>query len=79
MDRYKFEPKDIWNMDETGVTTVQKPSKILAQKEIKQVGAVTSAERGRLVTVAVAINAQGGHIPSFFCIPVETIPRPHDT
>lgn len=43
--------------------TVQRPNKIVAQREIKQVGAVTSAERGRLVTVAVAINAQGGHIP----------------
>uniref|UniRef100_A0A2H1VA32 SFRICE_041261 n=1 Tax=Spodoptera frugiperda TaxID=7108 RepID=A0A2H1VA32_SPOFR len=71
MDRYKFEPKDIWNMDETGVTTVQRPSKILAQKGIKQVGAITSAERGRLVTVAVAINAQGGHIPPFFVFPLK--------
>jgi hypothetical protein len=79
MDRYKFEPKDIWNMDETGVTSVQKYSKILAQKGIKQVGAVTSAERGRLVTVAVAMNAQGGHISLFFCIPIEAIPKPHDT
>ena len=71
MDRYKFEPKDIWNMDETGVTTVQKPSKIVAQKGIKQVGAVTSAERGSLVTVAVAVNAQGGHIPPFFVFPLK--------
>lgn len=53
-DRYKFDPKDIWNMEETGVTTVQEPSK--PQKGTKQVGAVTSPERGRLVTVAVAIN-----------------------
>lgn len=71
MDRYKFEPKDIWNMDETGVTTVQKPSKIVVQKGIKQVGAVTSAERGRLVTVAVVINARGGHIPPFFVFPLK--------
>lgn len=27
MDRYKFDPNDIWNVDETGITTVQKPSK----------------------------------------------------
>lgn len=25
MDKYKFEPQDIWNADESGVTTVQKP------------------------------------------------------
>lgn len=66
MVRYKFEPKDIWNMDEMGLTTVQKPSKIFPQKWIAQVGAITSAERLRLVTVAVAINEQGGHIPARF-------------
>ncbi|KAK9883676.1 hypothetical protein WA026_001845 [Henosepilachna vigintioctopunctata] len=26
MGRHKFYPKDSWNMDETGVTTVQKPT-----------------------------------------------------
>lgn len=69
MDRYKFEPKDIWNIDETGITTVQAPSKIVARKGIKQVGAITSAERGTLVTVAIAINAQGGSTPPFFVFP----------
>lgn len=67
MDRFKFEPKDIWNMNETGVTTVQQPNKIVARRSIKQVGAVTSAECGRLVTVANAVNAQGERIPPFFC------------
>lgn len=42
IDRYKFEPKDIWNMDKTVVTTVQKPSKIVAQRRIKQVDIVIS-------------------------------------
>ena len=26
MDRYKFTPNDIWNVDETGVSAVQKPN-----------------------------------------------------
>jgi len=46
VDRHKLQAGDIWNMDETGVTTVQKPSKVVAHKGIKHVGAVTSAERG---------------------------------
>ncbi|XP_033109662.1 uncharacterized protein LOC117110923 [Anneissia japonica] len=29
LDRYKFAAVDIWNLDETAVTTVQKPSKIV--------------------------------------------------
>ena len=69
MDRYKLEPNDIWNMDETGVTPVLKPSQIVASKGSKQVGAVTSAERGVLVTVAVAVNAIGNSVPPMFIFP----------
>ena len=43
--RYKLETQDIWNIDETGVTTVQKPRCIVASKVTKQVGALTSGER----------------------------------
>ena len=30
MDRYKFTPNRIFNVDETGVTTVQSPKQVLA-------------------------------------------------
>lgn len=30
MKRHNFEPHEVWNMDETGVTTVQKPNKVVA-------------------------------------------------
>jgi len=40
--KYKFEAHQIYNLDETGITTVQNPSKIVAQKGKKQVGAITS-------------------------------------
>ena len=69
MDRHHFEAKDIWNLDETGVTTVQKPCSIIAEKGVKQVGAITSAERGQLVTVCTAISAVGGFIPPMFVFP----------
>ncbi|XP_072401074.1 uncharacterized protein [Diabrotica undecimpunctata] len=69
MDKYKFEPKDIYNIDETGVTTVQKPSKVVAEKGTRQVGALTSGERGTLVTIALAVNAIGNSIPPIFIFP----------
>ena len=69
MDRHHFEGSDVWNMDETGVTTVQKPSKVVAARGARQVGAVTSSERGTLVTVAVAVNAIGNSIPAMFVFP----------
>lgn len=58
-----FEPKDLWNMDETGITTVQVPDRIVSKRGMKQLGAMTSAERGTLITMALAINAQGNCIP----------------
>ncbi|GBO01401.1 hypothetical protein AVEN_70003-1 [Araneus ventricosus] len=49
--KYKFSPNDIYNADETGILTVaNKPSKVLALRGKKQVGTLTSAERGVLVT-----------------------------
>lgn len=69
LDRELFEAKDIYNVDETGVTTVQKPNRVVARKGIRQVGALTSAERGTLVTVTVAINPIGNSIPPMFIFP----------
>lgn len=71
----KFGAESIWNADETGVTTVQKCPKVIAPKKLKQVGHVTSAERGSLVTICNAVNALGNSIPPYFVFPrVKTNP-----
>lgn len=36
MDRHHFEPQDIYYVDETGVTTVQRPNRVIARRGIKQ-------------------------------------------
>lgn len=59
----------IYNTDETALTTVQGSSKIIAQKGQRQVGQVTSAERGVLVTMCGTINALGNCIPPFLIFP----------
>lgn len=69
LEKHKFGPSDIWNIDETGVTTVHKPSKVIAQKGEKQVGQTTSQERETLVTVCNGINAIGNFIPPFIIYP----------
>jgi len=56
-------------VDESGLTTVQNSGKIVAPKGIKQVGAVTSAERGVLITLRCAVNALGHAIPPMFIFP----------
>lgn len=69
LDRGKYGPESIWNVDETGVSTVQRPSKVVAGKGTKQVGSVVSQERGTLVTLCCAANAIGNMIPPFFVFP----------
>ena len=56
-------------MDETGVTTVRKPDRIIGRRGTKQIGAITSAERGTLITVVGTISASGNSIPSHFIFP----------
>ena len=66
---YQFLPEDIWNIDETGVTTVHKPTRVIVLKGEKQVGQATFSERGKLITVCNGINAIGNHIPHFMIFP----------
>ena len=69
MDRYKFTPDDIWNVNETGVSTVQKPNKVVALKGVKQVGSITSSERGQMITICSAGNAAGNFVPPMLVFP----------
>ena len=69
MKKYKFDPSRIYNVDETGITTVHKPPKVIASKGEKQIGQITSAERGTLVTMSGVINAIGNSIPPLLIFP----------
>lgn len=60
----------IYNVDETGLLTVQtKHTKVFALKGRRQVGAITSAERGLLSTFEVCMSAGGHFIPPFVVFP----------
>lgn len=69
MLKHKFEAQHIYNLDETGITTVQNTEKVVALKGKKQIGAITSGEHGTLVTMCLAINASGNFIPPMFIFP----------
>ena len=62
-------PSRIFNCDATGMTTVHKPSKIFASKGKHQIGAITTAERGRNITVVCCMSAAGHYIPPAFIFP----------
>lgn len=59
----------IFNLDETGCTTVQKVPKVVAEKGCKLVGQVTSRERGELVTMCSIVSATGVALPLVFIFP----------
>ncbi|KAJ8975956.1 hypothetical protein NQ317_011924 [Molorchus minor] len=70
IDTYKLTPDKIFNVDETGMTTVPKSlPKIIGRKGKKQVGLLTSAERGQLVTVVFCLSAEGSYMPPLFVFP----------
>lgn len=70
MDTHHFMVHRVFNVDETGITTVQnKPSKIIAKKGKKQVGSLTSAERGTLTTAVICMSASGIYVPPMLIFP----------
>lgn len=68
-EKYKLGPDQVYNVDETGLTTVQEAGKVIARKGQKQVGHVTSSERGTLVTMVGCVNAIGNNIPPLLIFP----------
>lgn len=56
----------VFNVDETGISTVAKSSKIVAARGKKRIGAITSAERGTNTTVICSMSATGIFIPPMF-------------
>lgn len=67
--RYKITPERIYNLDETGVTTVMQAPKVIARAGAKQVGQAVSAERGELVTLCAIVNAVGNAVPPVYIFP----------
>ncbi|XP_075167944.1 uncharacterized protein LOC142240116 [Haematobia irritans] len=69
-NKHNFPPFRIWNVDETGISVVpsQQPQ-VIARKGKRQIGMITSAERGSLVTIITCMSAGGAFVPAFIYIP----------
>lgn len=66
IDKHNIDASRIYNMDETGIqTSSNKPPKVLSRTGKKQVGVISSVERGKLTTVVCCCNAAGSFIPPF--------------
>ena len=53
-------PMLIFNVDETGVSVVHKPGKVVAELGRHNVYSITSAERGKMHTVLACSTSYGG-------------------
>jgi len=63
LQKHTYTADRIYNVDESGLTVVHKPRKVLAMKGMKQVGKVTSGEKGQTTTIVCAMNAAGSYVP----------------
>lgn len=61
--------ENIFNVDETGFSVNQKPTKILAQKGKKCVSVTKSAEKGKTITAVCCVSATGVYCPPFLIFP----------
>ncbi|XP_046382337.1 tigger transposable element-derived protein 6-like [Ischnura elegans] len=69
-DKGKFTPDLIYNVDESGITVEQsKVPKVIGLKGKRQIAALTSGERGALITVVACMSASGSFIPHFVIFP----------
>ena len=67
--RYRFKPEHIFNLDETGISTVMTPLKVIAPKGKKQVALISLAERGDMLTMVGIISASGTAVPPVYIFP----------
>jgi hypothetical protein len=69
-EKHNHNPNRIFNVDETGLSVVQsKIPKAVALKGKRQVGVMTSAERGSLLSVISCMSAAGTYVPPIIIFP----------
>lgn len=69
-DKEKYTADRIFNVDESGICIVQsKVAKVIGLRGKRQVAALTSAERGALITIVVCMNAAGTFVPPLVIFP----------
>ena len=69
LDKHQLTSDRIFNLDETGLTAVQNPKKVVTATETKSVGSVTCGERGELVTVLYVVCAAGHALAPMLIFP----------
>ncbi|KAJ8939480.1 hypothetical protein NQ318_022534 [Aromia moschata] len=70
IEKHNIVIDNIYNVDETGIhTSAKKPPKVISLVGKKQVGSISSAERGTLITSLFCCSATGKFIPPALVFP----------
>ena len=70
IEQFNLSPNRVFNMDETGLSIVQsKTAEIIALKGKRQIGAITSTQRGSLVIAVLCMSAGDMFIPQMLIFP----------
>ena len=67
-------PMQIYNCDETGVSVIHKPGKVVAEMGCHKVYAVTSAEKEKMHTILMCVSASGHVLPPKMIFPRKRTP-----
>jgi hypothetical protein len=59
----------VWNMDETGIKTMQISDRVIAHRGCRYIGTLMSAEPGKLATSALDVSATGNTVPQCSVFP----------
>ena len=59
----------IFNADESGVSIIHRPSKVVTQIGRRNVPSLTSADKGRTHTILACVSASGQVVPPFMIYP----------
>jgi hypothetical protein len=62
-------PMQIYNLDESGISTVHKPGHVISELNHKSVWAVTSGEKGKTHTIMTCVSASGQALPPMMIFP----------
>lgn len=70
LQKVGMNPAKVFNVDETGISVVHsRRSKVLSLKGKKQVGTLSSQERGALMTIVTCMSASGIFVPPLIVFP----------
>ena len=70
LNKKSYAPDNIFNVDETGLCVVQsRQADVVALRGKRQVAAMTSAERGSLITIVLCMSAGGTYVQPMFIFP----------